>query len=115
MVYETNWYDYDEGFSIGTSGADGGIIIRDEEHRFGARMTIEEEGSFAPFSISCGIYGWMVHTRFFSTETEADEEFDRMKVVLEKILSLIPEDGEADEETMDAISDEIAEFVEMFP
>lgn len=115
MVTKTNWYDYDDGFSIGTSGADGGIIARDEEHKFGARLTMEEEGSFAPFSITCTIYGWTAHTRFFETETEAEEEFERMKPGLEKILSLLPEDGEPDDETTEAITDDLAEFIEMYP
>lgn len=115
MREETNWYDYDDGYSVGTSGADGGIIARDEEHGFGARMTLEEDGSFAPFSITCTIYGWMSHTRFFSAEPEADEGFDRMKIELEKILTLIPANGDADEDALDEISDEISEFVEMFP
>ena len=115
MKSEKNWYDYDEGYSIGTSGTDGGIIVRDEEYNFAARITIEEEGSFAPFSIICTIYGLMSHTRFFSDESEADEEFDRMKFDLEKILSLLPADGDADEDALDEISDEISEFVERFP
>ena len=116
MRRETNWYDYDEGYSVGTSGADGGLIVRDEEHSFGARLTLEEEASSAPFSITCTIYGWMSHARFFTEESEADEEFDRMKIEMEKILSLIPADEEdADEETHEEIADEIADFVEMFP
>ena len=115
MSKETNWYDYDEGYSIGTSGTDGGIIVRDEKHSFGARMTLEEDGSFAPFSITCTIYDWMSHTRFFSAEAEANQEFDQMKIELEKILSLVPTDENADEDTLDEIADEISEFVERFP
>jgi hypothetical protein len=57
----------------------------------------------------------MAHTRFFSDESEADEEFDRMKSDLEKILNLVPADGDADEDALDEISDEISEFVEKFP
>lgn len=115
MVNEANWHDYDEGFSIGTSGTDGGVIVRDEEHKFGARMTIEEEASSAPFTLTCTIYGWMSHARFFPGESEAEEAFDEMKPDLEKILALIPEDGEADDETTAEISAEIEEFVEMYP
>ncbi len=114
MIYKLNWYDYDESYSVGTSGSDGGIIVRDEKHSFGARMTLEEDGSFAPFSITCAIYGGMSHTRFFSAEPEANEEFDQMKIELEKILSLVPADENADEDTLDEISDEISEFVEKF-
>lgn len=116
MKRETNWHEYDEGFSIGTSGADVGVIVRDEEHPDGARITLEEDGSFAPFSISCGIYGWMFHTRYFSDETEANAQFDRMKIDLEEILQSIPEDLDAaDEETMALVSEEINSFVEKHP
>jgi hypothetical protein len=115
MRKETNWYDYDEGYSIGTSGSDGGIIVCDEEHGFGARMTLEEEASSAPFSITCAIYGWMSHARFFTDEDEANREFEKMKIDLEKILSLIPAEEDADEGALDEISDEISEFVERFP
>ena len=51
MSNETNWYDYDEGYSVGTVGASGGAIVRDEEHESGARITLEEESNFAPFAI----------------------------------------------------------------
>ena len=116
MTNKLNWYDYDEGYSIGTSGSDGGIIIRDEEHAFGARMTLEEDGSSAPFTVTCMIYGWMSHFRFFPDEDEANREFDGMKTDLERILSIVPADEtNADEETLDEISDEISEFVERFP
>ncbi len=116
MVKGTNWYDYDEGYSIGTSGSDGGLIARDEEHDFGARITLEEDGSSAPFTVTCTIYGWMSHARFFPDESEANREFDEMKTDLERILIIVPADEtDADEETLDEISDEISEFVERFP
>lgn len=114
MNKETNWYDYDDGYSIGTTGSDGGLILRDEEHASGeARMTLEEDGSFAPFSITCGIYGWLVHTRFFSEESEANEEFDRMKSDLDEILQSLQAADRQD--AIDEISEEISEFVKKFP
>ncbi len=114
MSRETNWREYDEGFSIGTSGSDVGVIVRDEEHAGGARITLEEDGSFAPFSITCGIYGWMFHTRYFSDEAEANEEFERMKVDLDEILQTIPAD-EDDEDARAAVSEQLSEFVEKYP
>lgn len=114
MSRETNWREYDEGFSIGTSGSDVGVIVRDEEHAGGARITLEEDGSFAPFSITCGIYGWMFHTRYFSDEAEANEEFERMKVDLDEILQTIPVD-EDDEDARAAVSEQLSEFVEKYP
>ena len=43
----TDWHEYDEGFSVGTVGAQDGAIIRDEEHDEGARLTLEEDASAA--------------------------------------------------------------------
>lgn len=114
MNGKTNWYEYGEGFSIGTSGSDVGIIVRDEEHALGARITLEEEGSFAPFSITCNIYGWMFHTRYFSDEAEVHDEFDRMKTDLEAILQTISDENSDDENARAAASEEISEFVEKY-
>ena len=113
MKREMNWFQYDEGFSIGTSGADVGVITRDEEHAAGARLTMEEEGSFAPFSITCNIYGWMFHTRYFSDEAEANDEFERMKTDLDQILETISGADGADDEALAA--EQISEFVENNP
>lgn len=115
MRKETNWREYDEGFSIGTSGVDVGVIVRDEEHAAGARITLEEDGSFAPFSIACNVYGWMFHTRYFSDEAEAGDEFEQMKVDLNQILQSMPDEADADEDALAAVAEEINEFVEKYP
>jgi hypothetical protein len=115
MKDKTNWYDFDEGYSIGTSGPEDGLIVRDEEHQAGARMTLEEDGSFSPYSITCGIYGWMFHTRYFSEESQANEEFELMKTDLDEILESFSTEDDADEDTLDVISVEISEFVEKYP
>jgi hypothetical protein len=39
------WYLFDEGRSVGLLGTEEGIIIRDEEHPDGARITLEREAS----------------------------------------------------------------------
>ena len=116
MSIETNWYDYDAGYSVGTVGADGGAIVRDEEHEAGARITLEEEGNSAPFAVTCGIYGWMLHTRYFSEESEADDEYDQMKNELDGILESIPaEEENLDEETENEFWEKIELFVEKYP
>ena len=115
MSIETNWYDYDAGYSVGTAGSDGGAIVRDEEHKSGARITLEEESGSAPFAVTCGIYGWMLHTRYFADEAEAGEEYEAMKIDLDKILQTIQIDEDADKETFKCITEEIALFVEKFP
>lgn len=60
--------------------------MRDDEHSLGARITLERAGRIAPLSITCGVYGWMVHTRFFATEAEAASQYDRMKNALSNLL-----------------------------
>ena len=66
------WQPTENGGTLGTAGSEGGVILRDEEHDLGARITLERHCSIAPFAVTCGIYGWFFHTRFASTETEAE-------------------------------------------
>ena len=116
MSIKTNWYDYDEGYSVGTVGSNGGVIARDEEHESGARITLEEESSFAPFAVTCGIYGWMFHTRYFSDKAEASDEYDAMKNELNEILeSISAEEENLDEEAHKEIAEKMERFVEKYP
>jgi hypothetical protein len=87
-----------------------------EEHELGARIILERGGDIAPFAITCGIYGWMAHTRFFGIEAEAAAEFERMKDGLAAILGIIPrkDDPEADAKGR-LVSEAISAFVERFP
>jgi hypothetical protein len=78
------WLPYDDGASIRDSGSEG-VILRDEEYGGGVRITLER-GGFAPFSITCGVYGWMVHTRFFSAHPEAEREYAAMQPELAAIV-----------------------------
>ena len=73
----SNWFAYDDGRSIGSVGAEGGEILRDEEHEAGARVTLKRGSSYV--SVSCNVYGWMDHTRFFGSVTEAQREYMLMK------------------------------------
>ncbi len=77
-----SWAPVDAGTSIGSCGSEGGRILQDEEHEAGARITLEEGGATAPFSITCGVYGVMFHTRFFPQRDEATLEYELMKVGL---------------------------------
>ncbi len=108
------WTAFDDGKSLGSSGSEGGTTRRDEEHDLGARITLEEGGGIAPWSITCGIYGWMFHTRYFATEDERNREFDQMKVGLEDVLAIIPLKDDATPEQMSAVSSAIEAFVKRF-
>jgi hypothetical protein len=104
------WQLYADGACIGKRGSEGGEIIRDDEHADGARITLEKATLMrVPFAITCGIYGWMVHTRFFADEVSAFHAYDEMKIALADILHLI-----ADEQTERA-TDALEAFVERFP
>ena len=101
------WTSFDGGASIGQMGSESGVIIRDSEHPLGARITLERAGTVAPYSITCGIYGCMAHTRFFSTEIDASQEFDLMAAALESILQSPTTESD--------LIDSVAGFVEQFP
>ena len=109
------WYPFNEGRTIGQMGSENDLILRDEEHPHGARITLEHDGS-TPFAITCGIYECLVHTRFFSDEGMAQSEFEKMKVELERILEFaVSGDGQNEAELRQAVSARIFEFVERFP
>lgn len=67
----TGWIPFENGTTVGTTGSEGGTILRDELHPDGARITLERTAS--QFAITCGVYGWMVHTRFFDVGRCASE------------------------------------------
>jgi len=101
---------------LGRPGSEGGVIVRDEEHALGARVTLECNTLAAPFTITCGIYGWIVHTRFFSAKAEADAEYESIRDHLTSILDVVPEASETErEEKMDPVHQAITAFLERFP
>lgn len=110
------WETFENGTSLGQNGTEGGTILRDDEHPWGARITLESDASFAAFAITCGIYSWMMHTRFIKTRQQADADYDAIKTELARILDLVPlsDDPERDEK-LTQVSDAISGFVDRFP
>jgi hypothetical protein len=109
---ETSWYPIDNGATIGQKGSEKGVIVRDEEHPQEARITLERDTQAAPFTITCGIYGCMLHTRFFSTESEASSQYEEMKAALSTLLITENEGGP---EGCRSFLDGVAQFTEKFP
>lgn len=110
------WSAVLDGETIGDTGSEGGVILRDDEYRGGARITLERGGGITPFIITCGVYGWMVHTRFFATLGDAEREYAAMQDALAALVDLIPLASDPDADTkMDAVSDAISSFVDRFP
>jgi hypothetical protein len=87
MNMSYKWIQFDEGKSIGQKGSEGGSIIRNEENTLGARVTLEDKGDVAPFSITLGIYGLMFHTAFFSTVGHGQRGFELFKENIELLIS----------------------------
>lgn len=108
------WRPFDNGATLGKPGSEGGVTVRDEEHEAGARATLERECESAPWTVTCGVYGWFFHTRFLGSEAEA--EFSAMLNGLVAILDRIPsvDDPQADAKR-DAVCEAITEFVARFP
>jgi hypothetical protein len=84
---DNSWTKFEEGRTIGQQGSEGGIILVDEEIISSARITLEEEGDTAPYSITMGIYCLPMHTHFCSTLEEAAKDYEMFKTRIEEILS----------------------------
>jgi hypothetical protein len=113
---DTAWLRYDDGSSIGEAGSEGGVILRDDEYQGGARITLERGRAIPSFAITCGAYGWMVHTRFFSSEAEAEREYAAMLPELAALMDIVPltSDPDADKKR-DAVYDALSRFLDQFP
>jgi hypothetical protein len=105
----SSWFGYKDGRSIGSVGAEGGEILRDEEHEAGARVTLKRGTSYV--SVSCNVYGWMDHTRFFGSVADAQREYLLMKPPLANMVENILSAGKSDLKMWEAIAD----FVRRFP
>jgi hypothetical protein len=103
------------GSSIGEPGSEGGAIVADESHDDGARITPERSTRLAPFAITCGVSGWLVHTRFFESELEAKLQFDAMKVALARLTDGVKSPVDMQPNETSRIGRLCQEFVEQFP
>jgi len=113
---QSGWTSFDGGKTVGQQGSEDGITLEDEEHNLGARIALEKGCRHAPFAITCGIYGWMFHTRYFGSESEARRAFAAMKTELANILEMIPtvDDPEVRERGRE-VEEAISNFVDRFP
>ena len=88
------WYIFDNSNSIGEKGSEGGIILSDFEKSNGARITIEQDGNIAPFSVTIGIYNLMFHTYFCSSQEEAISFREDTIERVDEVLKLLEVDNE---------------------
>jgi hypothetical protein len=74
------WEPFRGGATIGTTeGGEGGVVIWDEEHSAGVRVTLERGTRVAPLVVTCGIYGLMVHTIYFADPNEVGRRWGELK------------------------------------
>jgi hypothetical protein len=113
-VTGSSWRPFEDGATLGLPGSEEGIVVRDEEHFLGARITLERAASVAPFAITCGIYGWMMHTCFLDSEPEAESQYDLMKDSLATLLDAAEQTAEIDG-GRHVLMDGVAKFVGEYP
>lgn len=109
----TDWIAFENGTTVGATGSEGGTILWDDLHPDGARITLERTAS--RFAITCGVYGWMVHTRFFASESEAVAAYEEMKPALAEILARLPSEDEDVEAASPHVAEILDDFISRFP
>jgi hypothetical protein len=115
MEQHMHWYPYQKGASLGLVGCEDGVILQDDEHTAGARITLEERiQKPARFAITCGLYGWFFHTRFFASEKDASHDFAEMKLELGRMADLILDNDMCERLRHDLLR-AISDFVDHFP
>jgi len=100
-----DWYSFDDGATLGHAGPEGGVTSRDEEYPLGARITLEQGSRTEPFTITCGVYGLLMHTRFFGSRAGGERAYDAMKIGLVRVAEAEGRDFNA----------EASAFVAQFP
>jgi len=113
-VSSPHWYRFEDGGTLGIKGSEGGIIIEDEQHDDGGRITLERDCLRVPLAITLTIYGWTVHSRFFADEPTAKQAYEDMKTMLLPVLRLLPETADHEIDA-DEIESALAAFVARFP
>lgn len=89
----TTWISADNGNWIGKVGSEGGIVLEDDEYAGQCRITLED--CTHHFTITCGIYGSMMHTAFCGKE-RAYALYDEMKQELQYICDTCNLDSPTD-------------------
>ena len=105
-----SWGAYEMGSTIGQIGSEEGVIIKDEELKSAARITLESHARQIPFAITCGIYGRLLHTHYVDKEDVAMKDYKNMKLEIEKIVQLF----ELDESSREQIPFLLDDFIHKF-
>lgn len=93
MSETTSWQPFEGGSTLGLPGSQGGTISWDEQYAGQLRLTLEQDESRSFYAITCGITGWLVHSRFFGSASEAFAAFDELRPALVELWTQLPEGG----------------------
>lgn len=74
-------------------GPENGWVIEDEEIPSVCRITLEEDCDAAPYAITCGVYGLMVHTTWDDDYGDAMEKYEAMKKDLRQCAEMLDGEG----------------------
>ncbi len=110
----SSWRPYGEGRTIGGTGSESGVILSNEETKGGARITLERDCWSSPFAITCGVYGVMVHTSFFTSLEDARNDYGEMKAELERLLDLMASEEAQDDDRTPGWQGAMDKFIERF-
>lgn len=116
MSDDATWQPYQAGTTLGMTGSEGGTITWDEQYADRVRLTMEQDESRSFFAITCGVTGWLVHTRFFGSREEAFAAFQELRPALVELLCRLP--GDEPRSSRDAAREGgplLAAFVARFP
>jgi len=80
------WHVFEKGRPVGQQGSENSTIVMDEEHAWGARITLARNSGVAPWSITCSVYGTFMHTAIATSENEAKIKYSNMKRDLVSIM-----------------------------
>jgi hypothetical protein len=110
------WKAFEDGLTLGRPSSEHGRIVRDDDYADAARITLERDCPAAPFAITCGIYGWMMHMRFFADPDIAEAEYEGMKAGLAAIVGMIPNVNDPDVDArLHDVEVAIGAFVDKYP
>lgn len=84
------WVSYESEDEI---GSEGGWIVRDEQIMGICRITMEMGIEREVYSVTCGVYGIMLHTAFAGDYDLGVEKYEGMKRDLEECAHLLEDDG----------------------
>jgi hypothetical protein len=103
------WIPFENGETVGQRGSEDGLILLDDEYPGCARITLERDA-----------VGWIVHTHFLSSENESRKAFDAMKLEINRIVDLIPDQAtfdrlhKTDRSNFDHVCKAVAEQIKGF-